>query len=575
MRNLQVAWLFQEMADLLELSGETGFKVVAYRKAARTLEQLPEDIDAIYEAGRLRQIPGIGQALAQKIAEILTRGTFGALEELRAQIPPGLKEFMDIPGLGPKTAAMIYKTLGLSTLTELEEAAREKRLRALPGMGPKKEANILQGIEARKQIGHRVSLAIAWGEAMELLDLLRKHPAVRQAEVAGSIRRRREMVGDIDLVAAAPEGASSAVMQFFTSLPPVAGVQGQGETKASVVLRSGRQVDLRVVAPEVFPCTLHHFTGSKEHNVRLRGMAKDRGLKLNEYGLFREDSGERLPICSEEELYAALGLPYIPPELREDAGEIEAGLEGRLPRKLIEIGHMRGDLHMHSRWSDGVNTVAEMAAAARARGYQYMAISDHSQSLVIAGGLDPASLKKQRQEIQQINAQYDDFRVLRSIEVDILKDGRLDLPDEDLAELDFVTASIHTSLRLDKEQQTARLIAAMRNPHVDAIGHPTGRLLGRREGYEIDVDQVLEVAAETGTALELNASPDRLDLSWTILRRAKEYGVKLVINSDAHSVEGLEAMPWGIGEARRGWVEPDQVLNTRPLEEFLGLIKKG
>ncbi len=555
MRNLQVAAAFLEMAELLELSGETGFKPVAYRRAARTLEHLAEDIEQVYEEGRLLEVPGIGKGLAGKVGELLTRGTFHQLEELRRQVPRGLVELLAVPGLGPRTAAVIYRHLGIAGLGELERAAGEGRLRGLPGLGEKKEANIRESIRRLAQRLERAPLAEVLPLAQELRAALAAHPVAVRVEIAGSIRRGRETVKDIDLVAASAR--PEELMDHFATLPQVAEVIARGETKATVRTYAGGQADLRVVAPEHFAAAWHHFTGSAEHHVRLRHRARERGSVLNEYGAFADEAG----------LYESLGLPFIPPELREDAGEVEAAEAGRLP-ELIRREDLRGDLHLHTRWSDGLATVAEMAAQARKLGHEYIAVADHSPSLVVAHGLDARALAAQRAEIEEINGQAGDFKVFRGVEVDILKDGSLDLPDEVLRELDVVTASVHTRLGGDAGTMTKRLELAMKNPHVDAIGHPTGRLLGRRDPYPLDLERVLEVAAETGTALELNASPYRLDLGWVGLKRARESGVKVVINSDAHSTAGMADLAWGINEGRRGWLEAPDVLNTRPREDL-------
>lgn len=572
MKNLQVAWIFMEIADLVDLSGDEAFKAVAYRRAARAIEGLGEDVEKVREEGRLLQIPGVGKGLAGKIEEILASGTCRYLEELRAKVPPGLRQLVRVPGLGPRTAAAIYRELGIKDIPALEKAAKEQRLRGLPGMGAKKEQNILNGIRSLSESGAetRKLLGQVLPDALALRDALRRLPGVEEAELAGSIRRRKEVVGDVDLVASSREPA--AVTEFFAHLPGIREVLAHGDTKCSVVMESGLQFDLRAVAPEEFPPALQHFTGSKEHNVRMRGMAKDLGLKINEYGVFREEDGSRLPVRGEEDIFRAVGLSYIPPELREDAGEIEAAAEGRLPR-LLELGDIRGDLHCHSKWSDGGNTIEKMAEAARSLGYRYLAITDHSQSLVIAGGLSAERLEEQRREIEALNEKFEDFTILRGIEVDILKDGSLDLPDEVLEGLDFVTASIHSGFRQDGETLTNRVLQAMKNPHVDSIGHPTGRLLGRRDPYPIDVDRIIEAAGRTGTALELNASPDRLDLDDRNLRKAKEAGVKIVINSDAHSVETLRDMPYGVGQARRGWLEAGDVLNTMDLDDLIKYLK--
>lgn len=572
MDNKEVAGLLFLMADLLELSGDTGFTVIAHRRAARAIATLPDDIGAVVAAGRLRDVPGIGPGIARKVVQILETGSFPELDELRTTVPPGLLDWIRIPGLGPRTAALIHRELGIATVAELTEAAENGRLRGLPGFGPKKEENILKGLRTMHERGQRTLLAEAWPLAEEIRAALAACPAVLRIEVAGSVRRRQPTIGDLDFVAAADDPA--AVMEAFVTLPHVADVLQHGETKSSVVLRGGRQADLRVVAPAQFGAALHLFTGSKDHNVAMRVRAKERGLKLNEYGVWPADGGPSLPCAEEEDVFRAVGLPWIPPELREDAGELEAAAAGRLPG-LIRPGDVRGDLHTHTRWSDGRHSVREMALAAKALGYEYIGIADHSQSLVIANGLTPERLRQQWAEIDEVNRTVDGITVLRCIEVDILKDGSLDLPGDVLAELDFVTASIHSAMGLDRAAQTARLEAAIRHPYVDNIGHATGRLLTRRDGYDADWPYLFRLAAETGTAFEINASPERLDLGAPLIRQAVAAGVTLTINSDAHAAAGLETMLFGVMEARRGWVEARHVLNTMPLTEFLRRRKRA
>lgn len=565
MHNKDVAARLFLMADLLELSGDTGFTVVAYRKAGRAIETLPEDIAAIAAAGRILEVPGIGKGIARKVLQILEDGTFPELEQLRSTVPPGLLDWIRVPGLGPRTAAMIHRELGIATLAELEQAAAAGRLRGLPGFGPKKEENILNGLRTLQERGGRALLAEVWPLAEEIRAALAACPAVHNVEVAGSVRRRQATIGDLDFVAASTD--PQAVMDAFVSLPIVERVLQHGEKKSAVVLAGGRQADLRVVAPEQFGAALHLFTGSKEHNVAMRVRAKERGLKLNEYGVWPADGGPSLACADEADVFRALGLPWIAPELREDEGELAAAAAGKLP-VLITPADVRGDLHTHSRWSDGRQSIKEMALAAKALGYEYIGIADHSQSLVIAGGLTPERLRDQWREIEEVNRTVEGITVLRCIEVDILRDGSLDLPDDVLAELDFVTASIHSAFQLDRAAQTARLEAAIRHPYVDNIGHATGRLLTRRAGYDADWPYLFKLAAAHGTAFEINASPERLDIGADLIRQALAAGVTLTINSDAHSAAGLETILFGVMEARRGWVEAGHVLNTLPLAEL-------
>ncbi|MGE5592022.1 MAG: DNA polymerase/3'-5' exonuclease PolX [Bacillota bacterium] len=549
-----------DMADLVELSGDDPFKAVAYRKAARAIDQYPEDVSLLVEQGRLLEVPGVGKGIAGKVEELVRTGTFRLYEELQARVPPGLRDLIRLPGLGPKTAAQLHQRLGVDSLDSLRAALESGAVRDLPGFGEKKAENLRHSLESLQHVADRTPLGHVLLWALPLRDAVAALPGVQRAELAGSLRRRRDTVGDVDLVAAADD--PPAVLAAFAGLRGVVEVLGQGDSKCSVVLDNGRQVDLRAVLPEQFASTLHHFTGSKEHNVRLRARARDLGLKLNEYGLFRED-GSAVPVGSEEDIYGVLGLAYIPPELREDRGEVEAAEQDRLP-ELVRLEDIRGDLHVHTRWSDGIATIREMAQAAKDRGYQYLAISDHSPSLVVAGGLTPERLRQQWEEIRRVADELG-FPILRAAEVDILRDGSLDLPDEVLAELDFVTASIHTGFRQDLGTITQRILRAMANPHVDSIAHPTGRLLGRREPYPVDMDRVIEAAVRTRTCLEINASPERLDLSAEDARQARDAGVMTVINTDAHQVETLDEMWFGVGQARRAWLGPSQVLNTRDL----------
>lgn len=562
--------MLQEIADLLEITGENPFKVRAYRKAAREIENLGEDLATHIAAGTLQEIPGIGEAIAAKITQFVQTGRLPYLEELRKKVPPGVKQLLSVPGVGPHLAHLFYQRLGIDSLEALEKAAKDHRLRELPGVGAKVELNILHGLERLRNRPSRYPLGLAKPIAEELCAGLRKLPQVVRAEVAGSIRRWKETVGDIDLLVAAEDPLP--VIAYLTSLPAAVEVLASGDTKASILHRSGLQVDLRVVRPEEFAAAWVYLTGSKEHNLRLREMAQQQGAKLNEYGLFREPGDQPYPLAAEEDLYRYLGMPYIPPELREDRGEIEAALEHRLP-VLVERKHLRGDLHVHTRWSDGVSTLREMRDAAARLGYEYLAICDHSHSLGITGGLDAARLRQQAAEIAALNAEGSPVTLLKGIEVDILADGRLDLPDEVLAELDIVVASIHTAMKQSAEQLWLRVERALRNPHVDILAHPSGRLLGHRGPHALELERVIDLAAETGTVLEINSFPDRLDLDDLMARRAAEKGVILSINTDAHSHEQLAYMAFGVATARRGWVGPEKVLNTLPLPKLLERLK--
>lgn len=571
MRNLTVAAIFEEIADLLEIKGENPFKIRAYRRGARAIALLPDDVASLAEKGELQSIEGIGKALAAKVEEWLATGKIAYHEALLAEIPRGLIDVMKVPGIGPKLAKRLYDEIGVASLSDLAQAVQAGRVRQVRGLGPKAEQAIARALAQMEEVRGRTPLGEALELGRSLLEEVRKAPGVIQAELAGSLRRMAETVGDLDIVAAAEE--SAPVMERFTSMAGVDEVLAKGQTKSSIVVRGGLQVDLRVVPPESFASALHHFTGSKEHHVRLREHAKARGYSLSEYGLKELATGRVVHPESEEELYRLLGMPYIPPELREGRDEIEKALAGTLPR-LVTGADVRGDLHVHSTWSDGRASLVEIAQAAKSLGYEYVAICDHSKSLRIAGGLTADDLRRQKEAIAEAMEAVPGVRLLRGVEVDILADGSLDLDDEILSELDVVVASIHSGLRQDKEQLTRRLLRAIENPHVDIIGHPTGRILGERPAYEVDIDRVLEAAARRRTALEINASPERLDLNDRLARRAAEAGVLLAVNTDAHDTAQLKAfMPFGIGVARRAWLDAENILNTRPLEELLAWLK--
>jgi DNA polymerase (family 10) len=565
MTNREIADILQRIGDMLEILGENRFKVIAYRRAAENIVHLGQDIRTYWQAGTLQEISGIGPAIADKIDELLTTGHLEFYERLQDQVPIGVVSLLEIPDVGPKTAKLLWERLGLQSVTEVEAAARNDQLQKLPGMGAKSEARILAGIEALYRRSDRIPLGTAWPVATALLEELKATcPEVLQATAAGSLRRMRATIGDIDLLTSSE--VPTPVMRAFSDLSPIARVLLSGQTKTSVRLHNGLQVDLRVLEPDRWGAALQYFTGSQAHNVRVRELAQKQGLSLSEYGFKRQDDGEIL--CPEEaEVYETLGLPWIPPELREDRGELEAAQTGELPR-LVEWDDIQGDLHAHTDWSDGAGTLEEMARAARAKGYRYLLISDHTQSLGVANGLTPERLRAQRAEIEVLNAQYEDFTLLQGCELEIKADGSLDFPDQVLAKLDFVVASVHTSLRQERGQITERVMNALRNPYVDVIGHPSGRLLGQREESSVDLDAIIEAAAETGTALEVNSIPTRLDLDDVHVRRALQRGVHLAINSDAHHPGGLDSLPYGLATARRGWATAGDVLNTRTLEEI-------
>jgi DNA polymerase (family 10) len=565
MTNREVTDILTAIGDILEIQGENKFKVIAYRRAAENILNLGEDVRGRWKAGTLRQIPGVGLAIAEKLDELFSTGHMTYYEELQEQVPPGVVSLLAIPDVGPKTARMLWETMGLQSVAEVEAAARAGKLRGLPGLGARSETKILAGIELLNRRSDRVPLGTAWPAADEMITQLRSEcPEVVQAAVAGSLRRMRSTIGDIDLLAASETPA--AVMKAFAGLPQVAEVVLSGFTKTTVRLHNGLQADLRVLEPRRWGAALQYFTGSQAHNVHVREIAQRKGLSLSEYGFKRTDGTELLS-AEEAEVYQTLGLPWIPPELREDRGEIEAALRGRLPA-LVEWDDVQGDLHAHTDWSDGVATLAEMGEAARARGYRYLVISDHTHSLGIANGLTPERLRAQRAEIDALNAGWDDFKLLQGCELEIRADGALDFPDEVLAGLDLVVASVHTSLRQEPEQITQRVLNAIRNPYVDVIGHPSGRILGQRDESAIDLNAAIAAAAETGTAVEVNSSPSRLDLDDVHVRQAVERGVKIAVNSDAHHPDGLDVLFFGLATARRGWARPSDVLNTMTLDEL-------
>lgn len=566
MRNDELAEMFEEIGDLLEIRGDEFYKIQAYRRAARTLLDAPVAAESLYREGKLDTLPNIGKALSAKIAELLQTGRLEFLEKLRAEVPQGVRDLLRVPGLGPRKAGQLFRDLGITSLDALEHAAAAGQLRDLPGMGTKTEQNILSGIAYARRQMERIPLKTAHGIVQGVLAVLEACPAARKPVAVGSYRRGATTVGDIDLMATSD--TPEEVLSCFTRMPTVAEVLGCGDTKASVRLQNGYQVDLRVVPHESYGALLHHFTGSKEHNLQLRNYARSRGLSINEYGVLDERTGQRTPCATEEELFDHLGLPFIPPELREGSGEIEAAREGRLPN-LVTLKQVRGDLHTHSTYSDGRHTIREMALAARSLGYEYIAVCDHGAGRAHAGGLSVERLREQAREIDALNAEGLGIRILKGTESDIRVDGSLDYPEEVLAELDIVVASVHSAMRQSRQQMTERILRAMRNPYCRIIGHPSGRLLGSRESYEVDLEALFAAAAETGTALEINAMPDRLDLEGLQARQARLAGAPLAINTDAHRTEHLGGvMPFGVTQARRGWLEARDVLNCLPLAEL-------
>ena len=570
MNNQQVAEIFDRMGDMLEIKGESIYRVLAYRKAAESIRSFGLAIQQVWENGQLRQIPGVGEAIESKIDELLKTGKLGYYEKLKAEIPESLVEVLRVGDVGPKKALRFWRELGITSVEGLEAAARAGRLRDLPGMGTRSEAKILENIEAlKKRQTDRILLGIAWPVARGLLERLREITGVTAAEAVGSLRRWRETVGDVDLLVASHKPRD--VMSAFVRFPEIARVLGQGDTKGSVELANGLRVQLWVHPPERLGTALQYATGSQAHNVRLRELAQDQGFSLSEHGFKRADGKEIL--CSEEtKVYDTLGLPWIPPELREDRGEIQEARAGRLPN-LVRLEDLVGELHAHTNWSDGRHTLEDMARAALASGLRYLVITDHSRSLGVANGLSIERLREQSKVIDEVQRSVKGIRLLRGAEVEILADGRLDYPDEVLAELDLVCASLHTSLRQPREKVTARLLGAIENPHVDMIGHPTGRLVGSRDAADLDIDPILQAAAERGVALEVNASPDRLDLSDVHARRARDLGCLIAINTDAHRPEHFDLRIYGVGVARRAWLGPDQVVNTWPVDHLLAWLR--
>jgi len=570
MNNREIVALFGEIADYLEVKGENPFRVRAYRRAAQAIEGLAEDVSVLAARGGLLEVPGIGKDLAAKITEYLSTGAIPYLEGLRAEIPAGVIELMRIHGVGPKTAKLLYEQVGVDSVEKLEALARAHRLAGLPGIKAKTEENILKGIAVWRSGRERMPLGAALLLAEDILPRLRALPEVRQIEAAGSLRRMKETVKDIDILVTSSSPAR--VMEVFVGLPNVAEVLAHGETKSSVRLREGIQTDLRVVEPESFGAALQYFTGSKQHNIRVRELAQRRGLKVSEYGVFEEQSNRRVAGKTEEEVYAAVGLPWFPPELREDGGEIEAALEGRLPA-LVSVADIRGDLQMHSTWSDGAHPVAELVERVRAKGYRYMALTDHSRAVTVAGGMTEERLLGMVEEVRALNRTLRGFRILAGCEVDILGDGSLDFPDEILRRLDIVLVSVHSRFKMSRDEMTARIVRAVSHPLVHILAHPTGRLIGERAAYEVDMEAVLTAARQAGTAVETNASPSRLDLNDHHARRAKALGVPVVISTDAHRIGQLDYMRFGVSVARRAWLGPQDVLNTKAEPDLLAWLK--
>ncbi|HZD59465.1 MAG TPA: DNA polymerase/3'-5' exonuclease PolX [Anaerolineae bacterium] len=573
--NEEIAQILDEIGDMLDIMGESTFRVRAYHRAASSIRGLTRPAVEIYDQGGVKAldaIPGVGSHTAQRLEQLITTGHLPYYDELKQKVPIPLTELMNIPGLGPKKARKIYDALGVTTIKDLVKAIEEHRLQNIPGFGRKTEENILRGIRQFEKMHERILLSDAYPIAREIVELIRQQPFVEWANTAGSLRRMKETVGDIDLLSSSSK--PSKVMDFFTSIPQVAYVLAKGETKSSIIAKNGLQLDLRVVSPEQYGAALQYFTGSKPHNIHLRDIAKKRGLKINEYGVFDVATDERLAGRTEEEVYAILGMETPPPTIREDKGEIEAAMEGRLPH-LVELNDIKGDFHVHTKWSDGINDIEDVAQMAIDLGYTFVVISDHAERLHVAGGLTPEELEEQLQEIAKLNEKFDGLEILTGMEMNIDNEGNVDFGPEVLGKLDVVIASVHGGFQQSKEQITRRIIKAIENPYINIIGHPTGRILGLRPPYEVDLLAVFKAAADTGTFLELNAYPNRLDLKDDHLREAKErFGCMFTIDTDAHVAGHMVYMEYGVATAQRGWLEKKDVLNTYEVPEIKKLLKR-
>ena len=572
MENRDIARLFERVADLLEIQGANMFRIRAYRNASITIAEFTTPLESLIGADHgkaLQQLPGIGRDLAEKIVTIVRTGTLPMLAELARETPESLVTLMQVPGLGPKRAKLIHDALGVETIDQLEAAARDGRLAKVRGLGRSSEQAILRGIEQARSKQIRLRLVEAEAIVRPIVDALRRTPGVHRVEIAGSYRRRLETVGDVDILVSAE--TIEPVVETFTGHPSVTTVQARGTTKSSVIVRRGLQVDMRIVPESSFGAALQYFTGSQAHGVAVRTLALKRGLKLNEYGVFRGEAS--IAGHDEAAVYAAIGLPYIAPELRENRGEVDAALEGRLP-VLVEVSDIKGDLQMHTTASDGRHTLEQMAVTAEARGYEYIAITDHTQSLRVAGGLSPAEFRRQFHAIDALQKRLSTLRVLKSAEVDILEDGSLDLDDDTLAELDVVVISVHSRFNLPKDQQTRRIVRAIQHPSANILAHPTGRRINRREPYPVEMREIVAAARDHGVMLEMNATPERLDLNDLHAAMAREAAVKLVISTDAHRMHELDWMRHGVDQARRAWCRAEDIANTRGLPDFLKLIEK-
>jgi len=567
MTNQEIAGILNQVSQILEIRGENPFKIRAYTKASQTIENLTYELSSLEDKDKIAKLPGIGAGIAKKLTELLETGKLAFYEDLRKSEYAPLTEFLRIPGMGPKHAKLVYDKLGINSAEELKKAAEAGKLRVLYGLGEKVEQNIIQGIQQLLKYKERLPLAFIYPRALSIFEELKRHKEIRQITLAGSLRRMRETIADVDILASSDH--PEEVMGAFVNLPQTEKVVARGNTKSSILTRDGFQVDLRVVQPESFGAASHYFTGSKAHNIRIRSLGVDRGLKINEYGVFKKERA--IAGKTEEEIFESVGLPYIPPELREDQGEIEAAQDGNLP-SLIEVEDIRGDLHVHTNWSDGNNSPEEIAQAAQERGYQYIAICDHSPTVGITNGLTPERVLMQIEEIARLNRNLRDFKILQGIEVDIRSNSQLDLPDEILGELDLVVAAVHTRFSQPRDEMTRRIIKAIESPHVDIVAHPTGRIIGKREPYQVDMDRVMDACKANAKVLELNAYPERLDLSDINCRKAKQKGVKIAISTDAHTTGHLEWIKFGVATARRGWIEPPDVVNTLAISDLFRFL---
>ena len=567
----EITRILEEIGMLLEMKGEIFFKSKAYYDAARTVELLEEDIETLIAEDRLRKLKGFGEALTAKITELVTTGRLEYYEKLKASIPPGLMDMMKIEGLGPKKVKAIYDNLGISTVEELKYACLENRLAGLAGFGEKTQAKVLEGIENLGRYSGQYLFPVAMELATQLVNALRESGLVIRCSEGGSLRRRKETVKDVDILASSMDSAS--VMDFFTTHPLISGIISKGDTKASVALLNGINVDLRVVEDSQYPYALHHFTGSREHNTALRHLARQNDLKMNEYGIFHGEEEELVVCRSEEDIFGVFGMQYIPPELRENNGELEAALEGRLP-VLLESKEIRGVIHLHSVYSDGSNTIEELVNACMSKGYSYMGLTDHSRTAVYAGGLKLDDIKRQHEEIDSLRKKYTGFRIFKGIELDILPDGSLDYDDETLLLFDFTIASVHSSHGMDEARMTERVIKALKNKYVTMLGHPTGRLLLSREPIRINMSEIIKTAAEYKVILEINTNPHRLDLDWRFCKAARDAGCSFVLSPDAHSLREIDDIEYGVNVARKGWLRASDVVNTMLPDEFDGFLNK-